>query len=134
MIIVLKPNATKKQRDHILEKIKDLGFETMVSEGVERTIIGVIGEEDLLRVTPLEAFPGVEKVLSVLKPYKLVSREFKPDSTVVDVSGQLVGLVLAGLLAGAGLVVGGCSFVRKYSGKTEINLLCIACWSFSAAG
>ena len=74
MIIVLKPKATKKQVDHIIGKVKKLGLKTMVSKGVERTIIGVIGEEDIIRIQPLEAYPGVEKVMSILKPYKLVSR------------------------------------------------------------
>jgi len=58
-----------------------------VSKGTQRTIIGVIGPEDLIRVQPLEVIPGVEKVLPVLKPYKLVSREFKPESSIVDAGG-----------------------------------------------
>jgi len=91
MIIVLKPEATKKQVTHIVEKIRELGLKPMVSEGVERTIIGVIGPEDILRVQPLEVFPGVEKVMPVLKPYKLVSREFKPQSSVVSIGDVKVG-------------------------------------------
>jgi len=91
MIIVLRPDATKKQIDHIIEKVKKLGLKTMVSRGVERTIIGVIGEEDVLRVQPLEAFPGVEKVMPILKPYKLVSREFKPESSIINVDGVKIG-------------------------------------------
>jgi len=83
MIIVLKPDATDKQIDHIVEKIKKLGLKPMISKGVERTIIGVIGEEDVLRVQPLEVYPGVEKVMAILKPYKLVSREFKKEDTIV---------------------------------------------------
>jgi len=100
MIIVLRPDATKKDIDHIIAKVKKLGLKTMVSRGVERTIIGVIGEEDILRMQPLEAFPGVEKVMPILKPYKLVSREFKCEDTVVDVDGIKVGarriIVMAG--------------------------------------
>ncbi len=91
MIIVLKPEATQKQVDHIVERVKALGLKPMVSKGVERTIIGVIGEEDILRVQPLEVFPGVEKVMSILAPYKLVSREFKKEDTVIDVGGVKVG-------------------------------------------
>ncbi len=87
MIIVLKPDVSKKQFDHVIERIKALGLKPMVSKGTERTIIGVIGPEDLLRTQPLEVIPGVEKVMPVLKPYKLVSREFKPESTIVDVGG-----------------------------------------------
>ena len=89
MIIVLKPDATKKQITHLLERIKTLGLKPMVSKGTERTIIGVIGPEDALRVQPLEVVPGVEKVMPVLKPYKLVSREFKPEPSVIDIGGGL---------------------------------------------
>src|SRR4030042_938505 len=84
MIIVLRPDATQEQVDHIIEKVQKLGLTPHVSKGTERTIIGVIGPEDILRVTPLEVFPGIEKVLPVLSPYKLVSREFKPEDSVID--------------------------------------------------
>ena len=87
MIIVLRPNATQKEIDHIIERVKKLGLKPMVSKGIERTIIGVIGEEDIIRIQPLEVYPGVEKVMPILKPYKLVSRDFKPEDTIVDVGG-----------------------------------------------
>ena len=77
MIIVLRPETTEKEIEHIVERVTKLGLKPHVSKGTERTIIGVIGPEDILRSTPLEAFPGVEKVIPVLAPYKLVSREFK---------------------------------------------------------
>ena len=100
MIIVLRPDATKKDIDRLIEKVEKLGLKAMVSKGVERTIIGVIGEEDILRVQPLEAFPGVEKVMPILKPYKLASREFKKENTVVDADGIKIGgkkiIVMAG--------------------------------------
>src|SRR3990167_6799428 len=100
MIIVLKPDATKKQIDHLLERIKALGLKPMVSKGTERTIIGVIGSEDALRVQPLEVIPGVEKGMPVLKPYKLVSREFRPEDTVVTVHGVKIGGKEVVLMAG----------------------------------
>jgi len=100
MIIVLKPEATESQLKHIITKVKALGLKPMISRGMERTIIGVIGEEDLLRVQPMEVFPGVEKVMPILSPYKLVSREFKQTDTVVDVGGVKIGgnrlVVMAG--------------------------------------
>ncbi|MFH0839388.1 MAG: 3-deoxy-7-phosphoheptulonate synthase [Candidatus Omnitrophota bacterium] len=100
MIIVLRPNATEKEINHIIEKVKKLGLKPMVSKGVERTIIGVIGEEDIIRIQPLEVYPGVEKVVPILKPYKLVSRDFKGEDTIVDVGGIKVGgekiVVMAG--------------------------------------
>ena len=84
MIIVLKPGATPAQVDHIIDKVKALGLTPHVSQGSERTIIGVIGPEDVLRVTPLEVFPGVENVIPVLASFKLVSREFKQEDSVID--------------------------------------------------
>ncbi|NQT47206.1 MAG: 3-deoxy-7-phosphoheptulonate synthase [Candidatus Omnitrophica bacterium] len=87
MIIVLRPDATKKQIDHIVEKINKLGLKPMISKGKERTIIGVIGDEDVIRVQPLEVYPGVEKVMTILKPFKLVSRDFKKEDSVIDLGG-----------------------------------------------
>ena len=87
MIIVMRPDTTKGQLDHLLKRIKKLGLKPWVSKGVERTIVGVIGEEDVLRIQPLEAFPGVEKVLAILKPFKLASRDFRKEPTVVDIGG-----------------------------------------------
>ncbi|MGD0335961.1 MAG: 3-deoxy-7-phosphoheptulonate synthase [Candidatus Omnitrophota bacterium] len=84
MIIVLRPEATEEQINHIIDKVKKIGLTPHVSKGTERTIIGVIGPEDVLRVTPLEVFPGVEKVMPVLAPYKLVSREFRQQGSIVD--------------------------------------------------
>jgi len=84
MIIVLKPDASSQQVEHIIEKVKALGLIAHVSKGSERTIIGVIGPEDVLRVTPLDAFPGVENVIPVLAPFRLVSREFKHEDSVID--------------------------------------------------
>ncbi len=89
MIIVLKSTATKAQIDHIKERVTKLGLTPLVSKGTERTIIGVIGPEDVLRITPLEVFPGVEKVMSVLPPYKLASREFKKEGSVIKISDKL---------------------------------------------
>ena len=101
MIIVLKPGATKAQVKHIVDKVKKLGLKPWVSEGEERTIIGVIGAEDVLRIQPLEVFPGVEKVMTILKPYKLVSRDFKKkDSEIKLGEGLKIGgnkiIVMAG--------------------------------------
>lgn len=84
MIIVLKPGTTQDQVDHIIDRVQKLGLTPHVSRGAERTIIGVIGPEDILRVTPLEVFPGVEKVMPVLSPYRLVSREFQKEDSVID--------------------------------------------------
>lgn len=89
MIIVLRKDATEKQVEHILEKTKSLGLKAHVSRGVERTIIGLIGPEDVLRVTPLEVFPGVEEVMPVLAPFRLVSREFKKENSKITIRKNL---------------------------------------------
>src|SRR3990167_9221459 len=101
MIIVLKTDVTPEQINHICEKVKELGLTPQVSRGVERTIIGVIGEESKLRVQPLEVFPGVDSVMPIQKPFKLASREFKPENTEflmnhnVTVGGKKI-VVMAG--------------------------------------
>ena len=87
MIIVLKPKATKDQIDHLMEKIQNLGLKPWLSQGVERSIIGVIGDESVIRSMPLEGYPGVEKVIPILKPYKLASLDFRSEPTTVDVGG-----------------------------------------------
>jgi 3-deoxy-7-phosphoheptulonate synthase len=101
MIIVLRPDATEEQISHIINKVQKLGLKPHVSRGVERTIIGLIGPEEVLQATPLEVFPGVEKVMPVLSPYKLVSREFKRQDSIIDVGkGVKIGgkriVVMAG--------------------------------------
>jgi len=91
MIIVLRPDATKEQIDHIIEKIKSLGLKLHTSKGTERTILGVIGDESVLEGQPLEVLPGVERVMPILKPYKLVSREFRKENTIIDIDGIKIG-------------------------------------------
>ncbi len=85
MIIVLKRDASDQDITHILDTVQGWGFDTNISRGVERTVIGIIGDESLLRNKPLEVFPGVESVLRVLKPYKLASREARADRTRIRI-------------------------------------------------
>ena len=89
MIVILRSDATEKQIQHIMEKTEALGLKAHISRGVERTIIGLIGPEDVLQVTPLEVFPGVERVVPVLAPYKLVSRQFKKENSIVTVKDRI---------------------------------------------
>jgi 3-deoxy-7-phosphoheptulonate synthase len=88
MIIVTKSDVTDAEIDHIRERIESLGMRTHLSRGERRTIIGCIGDESLLDEVPLRSLPGVESVTPVLKPYKLASREFAADRTVVRVGGR----------------------------------------------
>ena len=91
MIIVLKPQPTQATIQHVLERIEELGFTPHLSQGVSRTIIGVIGDEDKLQAEPLQAIEGVEQVVPILKPYKLASREFHAEPSVFDIKGVKVG-------------------------------------------
>ncbi|HNX81828.1 MAG TPA: 3-deoxy-7-phosphoheptulonate synthase [Candidatus Omnitrophota bacterium] len=101
MIIVLRSDATQNQIDHIVERVTKLGLTPHLSKGTERTIIGVIGPEDILRITPLEVFPGVETVMPVLAPYKLVSKEFKKEGSVINLGkGVLLGAKKLVIMAG----------------------------------
>lgn len=106
MIIVLKPKTTAAQIDRIIARVKELGLKPHISRGARRTIIGVIGEEDRIRLQPLEAMPGVEKVMPVLAPYKLASREFKPEGTVVRVRNARFGGKYVSVIAGPCAVEG----------------------------
>jgi 3-deoxy-7-phosphoheptulonate synthase len=100
MIIVLKPNSTEQQIDHILERIGELGLKPHLSRGEHRTIIGVIGDENKLQAEPLQAIAGVEQVLPILKPFKLAGREMRPQDTVVTVGRVRVGGGSLAMIAG----------------------------------
>ena len=91
MIVVLKPGLSQDEIHKVVERIESFGLRAHLSEGKERTIIGAIGDERLLADQTLESFPGVEKVLPILKPYKLVSREFQRANTVIDINGHKIG-------------------------------------------
>src|SRR5277367_171779 len=100
MIIVLKPNSTQPVIDHVLERIRELGFKPHLSQGEHRTIIGVIGDENKLHAEPLQAIAGVEQVLPIMKAFKLASREFNKKDTVVRVGKVKIGGGSMAMIAG----------------------------------
>ncbi len=91
MIFVMKPGATDAEVSHLIEVIEKHKLSPHVSKGTERTIIGARGDERILRSLPLRAVPGVERVIPVLKPYKLAARELHPDGSVIPVGAVRVG-------------------------------------------
>ena len=91
MIIVMNNSATEEHIDNVLKKIKEKGLEGTVSKGTEKTVIGAVGDERLLDPELLQSLPGVEQALSIVKPYKIVGREWHPKDSVVDVKGHLIG-------------------------------------------
>ena len=90
MIIITRPDITDDELDHLRERIEAAGLHTHLSRGEHRTIIGCIGDETRLMELPLRSIPGVESVMPVLKPYKLASREFAVNRTVVRVGAEAV--------------------------------------------
>jgi 3-deoxy-7-phosphoheptulonate synthase len=100
MIIVLNRDATQQDIDHIIAKVKEVGLEPHVSVGVEKTIIGVVGDDDKMINVPVESFKGVEQVIRVTKPYKLASRDFHPHNTIIDIGTVRIGSEELAIMAG----------------------------------
>jgi 3-deoxy-7-phosphoheptulonate synthase len=100
VLIVMHAEATPEQVDEVVARLAEAGARAHVTPGKEATVIGAIGDRELLATLPLEGFPGVDQVLPILKPYKLVSRELAPDPTVVEVRGRRIGDGYFGLIAG----------------------------------
>ncbi|MBE9546733.1 MAG: 3-deoxy-7-phosphoheptulonate synthase [Proteobacteria bacterium] len=101
MIIVMKRNATEAQIDSVLRWVESVGYRSHPSGGVERTIIGVVGDDrGKSQLKFAESLSGVEKVMPILKPYKLASREVKEGNTVIRVGDVEIGgpefVVMAG--------------------------------------
>jgi len=91
LIIVMAKGSSPEDVAHVIERLESIGAEAHVSEGKQRTVIGAIGDRDAIQQLPWEAFPGVERVVPVLKPFKFVSRDFQTEDTVIDVGGVPVG-------------------------------------------
>ena len=100
MIIVMKAGASAREIGHVTSRIDEMGFQVHLSEGTERTIIGVIGDERPLDPAMFEVMEGVEKTVSILPPYKLASREFRRENTVIPVRTTRVGGEQLAVIAG----------------------------------
>jgi 3-deoxy-7-phosphoheptulonate synthase len=100
MIVVMRVDSTEKEIDGVLERLKELGFKGSLSSGVERTVVGVVGQTYPELADELAVLEGVADVVPVSRPYKLASREFKPEDTVIRVGDVAIGggntIVMAG--------------------------------------
>ncbi|PKN81944.1 MAG: 3-deoxy-7-phosphoheptulonate synthase [Deltaproteobacteria bacterium HGW-Deltaproteobacteria-1] len=101
MIIVMKSHATAKQIEDVVQWIESVGYKAHPSSGVERTIIGAVGDNrDKAVLKYAESLPGVEKTMPILKPYKLASRESHEGDTVINIGSLEIGgpefIVMAG--------------------------------------
>ncbi len=100
MIVVMKPEATREDIDHVVARIEELGLGSHLIEGAERTVVGVVGKTYPELRPMLETLNNVDEVVPISKPYKLSSREFNPPDTIIDVRGVRIGggetVVMAG--------------------------------------
>jgi 3-deoxy-7-phosphoheptulonate synthase len=100
MIIVMKHHATTEEIDAVVQHIESLGFKAHLSQGEERTIIGVIGDERPVEPELFELLDGVERAMRILHPFKLASRDFRPDDSVVKINGVSIGTSQVIIMAG----------------------------------
>ncbi len=91
MVIILENNATEKQIDNVVKHLEDYGFQVHKSEGVQRTILGAIGVKPDFDVRKIKILEGVADVYRVTAPYKLASRSFKEDNTIINIKGYEIG-------------------------------------------
>ena len=91
MMVIMHEAATDDQVTHVCARVEEVGASAHVSLGDKVAVIAVIGDREAITELPLEVMPGVDRVVAILRPYKLVGREFQKRDTVVDVSGVKVG-------------------------------------------
>src|ERR1700675_2862158 len=103
MIINMAVNATEGQIDHVVKRIQECGFQAHLSRGEERAVIGVVGKSEKHRgeLEALQAAPGVEEIIRITHPFKLASRNFRPEGSVVEL-GKGVSIGGAGIVAAGG--------------------------------
>ena len=100
MIVVMNGTANQEDIEKIVDKLKSMGLDLDISKGEKRSILGIIGDTSILESFPFYAYAGVEKVLRVLKPFKLASREFKNKSTSIKLKGITIGGKELAIMAG----------------------------------
>jgi len=91
VIIIMKAGSGDQQIEAVEHRLKGMGMGAHVSRGIERTVVGAIGDETKIDIEALEILPGVENVIRVMKPYKIVSRVSHPEDSVVDIKGVKLG-------------------------------------------
>ena len=100
MILVLNPDATPEQINHVIERVEELGFKPYPIRGEFRTVIGVVGDDNAPGTDTFQALPGIEQVLPILKPFKLASRELRKADTIVSVGKTKIGGAHLAVIAG----------------------------------
>ena len=100
MLVIMRDHASSEDVQHVVDLLTEAGAEAHLSRGEVKTIIGVIGDREVIYSLEFEGLPGVEQVVRVLKPFKLVSRDFQPEDTVVRVGATAIGAGAFGVIAG----------------------------------
>lgn len=100
MIVVMEPKATEAQIEHIAQRVQQLGLKSHIIRGTERTVIAAIGDKRGGERESLASSPGVADVVPILAPYKVASREVKPESTRIEVLNFSAGAGAVGIMAG----------------------------------
>jgi 3-deoxy-7-phosphoheptulonate synthase len=100
MIVILKQDATRAQMDNVVARIEQMGCGVEVSQGEERTIVGIIGNGQRLEREQIERMEGVERTVPIMRPFKRASRDFHPQDTIVKLNGVSVGDKKLVLMAG----------------------------------
>lgn len=100
MIIVMKKNASDEDIETVIQDVEARGLKANVIRGTERTVIAAVGEERIAGITALESAPGVDEVISILAPYKMASREWKDEQSVIRAGSLTVGNGNIGVIAG----------------------------------
>jgi len=100
MIIVMNPKSNQMQIDDVINVLKNSGLGVHISQGTERTIIGIIGDKSVLRDIPLELMPGVEKLVPIVESFKLAGKTFRPEPSIVNVNGVKIGGKELAIMAG----------------------------------
>jgi len=99
-LIIMSSEATQEEIDKVIEKIKGMGFGVHISRGAEKTIIGIIGDTRGISDEVFKTMPGVADVISILRDYKLASREFHPEDTIIGVDEVKIGEGTVTIIAG----------------------------------
>src|SRR5512133_3833856 len=100
MLIIMKPNSTPQQVENVIEHIKDAGLAAHLSQGIETTLIGAIGETHDIQTERFEVLDGVEMVKRITQPFKLASRQFHPENSIFPIDGFQVGGNEIAIIAG----------------------------------
>lgn len=112
MVIVMKKGASTEQITAVEARLINKGFNVHVSEGVNRTILGAVGDRTRVDHTSLQAMPGVENVVAIMKPFKMASREFKTDNTIIKLGAATFGDGSVPLIAGPCAIEGREQFIE----------------------